>query len=324
MHSPMRIGIVGTGGIARAHAPAWRRDGIELHAFSVDGGEEFARQTGARLHRSLDDLLGAVDVVDICTPTPAHPEVVRAALAAGRDVICEKPLARTTAQAQELADLAAHAGRRLLPAHVVRWFAPYAAAQQAIADGRIGTPAVLRFERTGTLPRQPWFRDLEASGGIVMDQMIHDLDQALWIAGPAASVYGVESIAEGEASIRTAHVVLEHRSGAISHCRGLWGPDGTAFRYTFSLAGDRGRLEYDSAQGDGVAFDEVASSGGGDAGYIPSFSPGQDPYTAQLTDLLEAIRTGAEARVDAAAGVEVVRIAELALASIAEGRRIPC
>src|SRR5699024_8565447 len=145
---------------------------------------------------------------------PAHPEIVRAALDADKDVICEKPLALDPADARDLAAHAERTGRTLFPAHVVRFFPQYAAAERAIATGAVGRLAVLRFERTGSLPDRAWYADDELSGGIVMDQMIHDIDQALWLAGPVERVYAQQSIASSDTAVRTAHVVLTHRSGA--------------------------------------------------------------------------------------------------------------
>ncbi|MGO1567599.1 MAG: Gfo/Idh/MocA family protein, partial [Brachybacterium sp.] len=170
---PVRVGIVGTGGISRAHLPGWTELGAALHCYSLAGAEEFAAESGAIVHGTLEELLAAVEVVDVCAPTPAHPEIVRAALDAGKDVICEKPLALDPGEARDLVEHAERAGRSLFPAHVVRYFPQYAAAKRAIDTGAVGNLAVLRFERTGSLPDRAWYADEELSGGIVMDQMIH-------------------------------------------------------------------------------------------------------------------------------------------------------
>jgi len=325
-HAPaLRVGTVGTGGISRAHLPGWRELGAELHCFSEAGAEQYAAETGARVHATLEELLAAVDLVDVTAPTPAHPAIVRAALDAGKDVICEKPLALDPAEARDLVAHAERVGRRLFPAHVVRYFPQYAAAKQAVDTGAVGALAVLRFERTGSLPDRPWYADEQLSGGIVMDQMIHDIDQALWLAGPVGAVYAQQAIAGTDSAIRTAHVVLTHRSGALSHCRGFWGPAGTQFRYTFDLAGDGGRLQYDSAGDPGIVFDEVASArqAAGD-GFLPDVSTLRDPYAAELVEFAGALRTGAPARVDAADGALAVEIAHAALESLRTGRSIPC
>lgn len=324
MTPPLTVGVVGTGGISHAHAPAWPVLGAELHVFSTEGAEEYARRYGATVHESLPSLLAAVDLVDVTTPTLAHPDVVHAALDAGCDVLCEKPLARTVCEAQELVDHAARAGRLLFPAHVVRYFPEYAAARRAVRRGDLGELAVLRFERTGTSPDRPWFHDVAASGGILMDQMIHDLDQALWLAGPATSVYAAEH-AGADGRVRSAHAVLEHRDGAISHCRGFWGPPGTRFRTTFSLSGTGGRLDHDSALHPVLAWDEVARSAEAEGnGFLPEVAAEDSPYVAEILDAVRSRAAGRAPGVSPADGVAAVAVAEAALQSIAEGRRIPC
>lgn len=321
----LRVGIIGTGGISRAHAPGWIELGADLHCYSHSGGEAFAEQFGATVHGTREELLAAVDVVDVCTPTPAHAEIVHAALDAGCDVVCEKPLTLTTEDARAVIEHAERAGRHLFPAHVVRYFPQYAAAKQAVDNGAVGTPAVLRYERTGEAPGQDWYADDEASGGIIMDQMIHDLDQAIWIAGPVTSVYAQQSVGEGPDTVRTGHVVLTHAGGAISHCRGLWGPPGTAFRYTFDIAGDAGRLQYDSDGDPAVQLDAVAAARSqGEGGYLPDVSSMRSPYSKEIREFTAAITNGEPARVSAADGAYVVEVSRAALESLATGRSIPC
>ncbi|PWH07099.1 gfo/Idh/MocA family oxidoreductase [Brachybacterium endophyticum] len=323
---PLRVGVIGTGGISRAHAPGWLGTGAELHAFSLEGASAFAEEFGAILHDTLEELLEAVDAVDVCTPTPSHPALVHAALDAGKDVVCEKPLALTEQECQGMIERAREVGRHLFPAHVVRFFPQYAAARRALDSGDLGQLGVLRFERTGAMPTQPWFADESQSGGIVMDQMIHDIDQAVWHAGAVSSVYARQHATEGAGEIRTAHVVLTHVGGAISHCRGLWGPAGTQFRYTFSLAGDRGRLDYDSARNTGVSWDEVASAAqaSGD-GFLPDISGMPSPYALEIREFTDVLRGRAPAaRVAAEDGAYAVRVSRAAMESLATGRRIAC
>ncbi len=321
----LRVGIIGTGGISHQHAPGWIEQGVDLHYYSHSGAHAFAEQYGATVHEALDDLLAAVDVVDVCTPTPSHAGIVHQALDAGRHVVCEKPLTLTVEDSRAVVEHAERAGLHLLPAHVVRYFPQYAAAKQAVDAGAVGTPAVLRYERTGEAPGQDWYADDEASGGIIMDQMIHDLDQAIWIAGPVTSVYAQQSAGEGPHTVRTGHVVLTHEGGAISHCRGLWGPPGTAFRYTFDIAGDAGRLQYDSAGDPGVVLDVVASARREEqGGYLPDVSGIRSPYTEEILEFTAAITSGTPTRVSAADGAYAVEVSRAALESLRTGRSIPC
>ncbi|MEO7753549.1 MAG: Gfo/Idh/MocA family oxidoreductase, partial [Terracoccus sp.] len=88
----MTVGVVGAGGIAQPHLEAWRHLGAHLLLQSPERAEEMAQRYGAVVTRDLDELLARCDVVDICTPTRTHHDIVLRAAAAGRHVICEKPL----------------------------------------------------------------------------------------------------------------------------------------------------------------------------------------------------------------------------------------
>ncbi len=329
--SAPRVGIVGTGGISRSHARGWLALGAHLHVFSEHGAEEFAEQFSqvpsapvpVTVHPTFDSLLSAVDVVDVCTPTTSHPEYVHAALDAEKDVLCEKPLALHEDAVEAMVQHAHDAGRTLYPAHVVRFFPQYEALKRAVDSGRLGELAVLRFERSGSMPHQPWFANEAESGGIIMDQMIHDIDQALWLAGPATSVYAVQKHPDGNANVRAAHVVLTHRSGALSLCRGLWGPEGTVFHYSFDVAGSNGRLHYDSARNTGVDFDSVSQSGDSKS-YLPSVAGMKDPYGAEIADFWECVSVseGRSLRVNGADAVSAITVANAARESIRTGERI--
>lgn len=220
--------------------------------------------------------------------------------------------------------LAAAHGQLLMPAHVVRYFPQYASAHQAVEDGRLGTMAVLRFHRSGATPQQAWFSDSNASGGLILDQMIHDIDQAAWIAGPVDTVYASENRREttsGQA--QTAHVILTHRSGAVSHCRGHWGAEGTKFSFGFDIAGTLGTLSYDSRKNTGF---EMTKTGGAPiddtAGLLPEFGYSTNPYAEQARDFVRAAQTGSSPRISAEEGLYAVQLALAAIRSAKERRAI--
>ena len=171
--------------------------------------------------------------------------MARAAFAEGKAVICEKPLARTHDDALALAGAARAAGAPLYVAHVVRYFPAYAELRRAVESGRLGELAVLRFSRSSAYPAgAEWYGAEELSGGIILDQMIHDLDQARWLAGEVESVFAQATRRSQGDPVHAAHVLLRHASGAISSCAGVWGPHHLEFTTGFSVAGSRGRLEY--------------------------------------------------------------------------------
>ena len=160
-----RVGIVGAGLTGGMHAERWailrqtqdrllsdRRDRLELAGFftrTPERAQAAAIAFGGRAFPSLKALLAEVDVVDVCTPTPSHKDVVLASAAAGKDVICEKPMARHLRDAEEMIAACEAAGVRLFVAHVVRFFPEYVCAKEILNSGQLGRPGVIRTVRGG-------------------------------------------------------------------------------------------------------------------------------------------------------------------------------
>ena len=178
----MRVGIAGAGFMGRTHAAAWAETEariVGITAETPDQARDLADQCGARAYPTLEAMLADVEVLDVCTPTHLHEEMVLQAAEAGKHVICEKPLARTMDQCRAMIAACQKAGVKLLVAHVVRFFPEYSLAKAAVERGEIGRPGVLRLARGSFRPKKPignWFLDFEKSGGIMLDLMIHDFD----------------------------------------------------------------------------------------------------------------------------------------------------
>jgi len=182
------------------HAAAWAQTGAKLvGVYSLCGGPELAHRYSAKLFERYDELLEAVDVVDLCVPTDLHPAMTVQAAEAGKHVVCEKPLALTIAEGEAMIAACERAGVRLFIAMVVRFFPQYQSAQQLVVAGQLGALGVLRLRRAGYQPRKEvdnWFLDEARSGGMVVDMMIHDFDYARWLAGPVTRVYAQSARAD--------------------------------------------------------------------------------------------------------------------------------
>lgn len=319
---PPRIGLIGAGAIAAAHLDAWQALGAECVISSRTRPTALAERFGAEIAEDADALIDRVDIVGILAPTPTHLDLALRAIARGRHVVCEKPLALTSAEAQRMADAADAAGVRLLPAHVVRYFAAYRRIQQTVVDGGIGALQTLRLSRAGAGPTTAWFYDESAGGGLIRDLLIHDIDQALWLAGPVISVSARQdppSIDGRLSAPVTATVELTHANGVTSRIDGGWMGEGVPFRTTIEAVGTAGALAHDStAEAGGAAR---ASSVDTDPGYLPPQTE-DHPYRAQIADFAEAIRTGRPALVTPADGVAAVAVVDAAYASLAAGGAI--
>jgi predicted dehydrogenase len=318
--SALKVGLIGTGSVSRSHAPHWVTLGAEVSVFSLYGAEELAAEYGLTVMLTLNDLLDAVDVVDVCTPTATHAAVAMAAIAAGRHVLCEKPLGRTLEEAKQVAAAARGAGVQVYPAHVVRYFPEYATLHRAVEDGMIGRPAVLRFSRGGSGPTTDWFFDDAESGGIILDLTIHDLDQARWIAGEVIRIFAVQNPPTVDGRVPrnvAAHVTLVHENGAISHLHGAWGPPGMDFPTAFDVAGETATLRFDHRGARTVLENLVGSER--EPSYLPPTLAEESPYLTEIREVKAAFEGGPAPRVSLDDGVVAVALAEAARRSIQTG-----
>jgi predicted dehydrogenase len=326
----MKVGIVGTGFMGTTHAAGWAETPAEIVGFTAETQQEagaLAERYQARVYPDLDAMLPDVAVLDICSPTHLHHEMALKGAAAGKHIVCEKPLARTTRQAQEIVAACQRAGVQLLVAHVVRFFPEYALAHSAVIEAQIGQPAVIRLHRGSYRPKKPagnWFLDEDKSGGILMDLMIHDYDYAHWVAGEVESVSARRvTQLHPDASVDYGLVILGHHSGALSHISGAWAYPPPTFRTHLEIAGDRGLIEFDS---DGTAPIQnlILKTGSADAPDValPSSPVSESPYTTQIKEFYAALVDGKTARVSATDGVVAVQIAEAALQSARTGQPV--
>ncbi|HSL31181.1 MAG TPA: Gfo/Idh/MocA family oxidoreductase [Anaerolineales bacterium] len=326
----MKVGIVGVGFMGTTHAAGWSDTPARITGFTSETQQEtgaLAEQYGAKVYPTLETMLPDVDVVDICSPTHLHHEMTLKAAAAGKHVICEKPLARTTEQAQEMIRACRKAGVQLLVAHVVRFFPEYALAHAAVTGGQIGKPGVIRLHRGSYRPKKPagnWFLDEAKSGGILMDLMIHDYDYARWVAGEVEMV-SARRVTEHhpDAPVDYGLVILGHRSGALSHIAGAWAYPPPTFRTRLEIAGDRGLIEFDS-DGSAPIQNLILKTGGSESPDVglPSSPVSESPYTTQIKEFYRALADGESTRVAASDGLAAVQIAEAAIQSAQTGQPV--
>ncbi len=325
----MRVGIAGAGFMGTVHAAAWAETEATIAGFVAETSGEagrLAEQYQARVYPTFEAMVADVDVIDICTPTHLHYEMVLQAAAAGRQIICEKPLARTVAQGQAMIATCRQAGVKLLVAHVVRFFPEYALAKATVDAGQIGRPAVIRLARGSYRPKKPvgnWFLDFEKSGGIMLDLMIHDFDYARWVAGEVESVFA-RNVGQTwpAASVDYGMAILKHRSGALSHVAGAWAYPPPTFRTRLEIAGEAGLIEFDSAAAAPIELLlQKEAAGAPDVG-LPSSPVSESPYTTQLKEFYAALVHDRPVRVSAEDGLAAVQIALAAIESAGSGKAV--
>jgi predicted dehydrogenase len=173
---PVRVGVIGVGALGRHHARVYAQlPGVHLvgvHDTSPARAEEVASGHGTRAFAELRQLLNEVDAVSVAVPTVDHHRVGLLALEAGKDVLVEKPMAATLAEADELIQAASRRSLLLQVGHIER-FNPAV----AVLAAHITRPRFIEVHRLASF--SPRSLDID----VVLDLMIHDLDIVLWLDG---------------------------------------------------------------------------------------------------------------------------------------------
>jgi predicted dehydrogenase len=132
-----------------------------------------------------------LDYVDIALPTYLHAGAAIAAMKAGCHVLCEKPMARTVGECEEMIAVSRSAGRKLMIAQCLRFWPAYEFLKDCVDSGRFGPAVSAYFFRGGGTPRwswQNWLLDRDRSGGCLLDQHVHDVDMIHWLFGTPDAV----------------------------------------------------------------------------------------------------------------------------------------
>ena len=208
----LNVGLIGAGFMGKAHSLAyaalpmffWPAPAIPRRKMIADMTEELAKEAALRFgyenytgdwHKLVNDP--SIDVVDVATPNVSHPEMAIAAAKAGKHVICEKPLARTAAEAKEMYEAVKKAGVIHMVAFNYRRTPAVPMAKKLIEEGAIGD--ILNFRGTylqswSADPDSPlsWrFQKDVAGSGTLGDIGAHVIDIARWLVG---EITGVNSI----------------------------------------------------------------------------------------------------------------------------------
>ncbi len=288
---PLRIGMVGYAFMGAAHSQGWRTVGrvfdlpLRPEMAVICGRDADAVRAAADRHgwaeaetdwRALverDDI----DLVDICTPGDSHAEIALAALAAGKHVLCEKPLANTVAEAEAMARAAQEArdrGQAAMVGFNYRRVPATALARRMVEEGRIGT---LRHVRVAYLqdwlvdPQFPltWrLRREQAGSGSLGDLGAHIVDLAQYLAGerlagvsaltetfvkerplptaPSSGLAAVSAAGTGPVTVDDAAVFTgRFASGALASFEATRYATGRKNALRIELNGERGSLAFD-------------------------------------------------------------------------------
>lgn len=187
----MNIGLVGVGGMGSVHYANYKEiEGCQVAA--VCGGSKRAKETaekwGLPCYPSIREMVENcdIDIVDICTPTYLHHDMVMESLDCGKDTICEKPIALSLKDAKEMLDKAEQKDCMLYIAQVLQFTKEVEILRRTVESGVYGKPLDACFERLSACPRwaqDGWLFDVNKSGLLPYDLHIHDLDVIVSVFG---------------------------------------------------------------------------------------------------------------------------------------------
>lgn len=220
----MKVGIVGIKGrVAKRHLQAWQELGIEPTGFDI--GDEY----------NLQDY----DLIDICAPIFLHVRFIKEAVKAGIPVICEKPLARTLAEAQEIIGL----DHKIGIIHQFRFNPKMIKLKKEIESGKYGeirlvTSNYYRYRSEDYYGSWEGNKDL-AGGGAVLNVTIHYLDLMQWIFGEPLEIYGFSNTSKDIEVEDSAVAIMRFSNNVIgsyvvtTHCQ-------PQKHYEFTVVGTKG------------------------------------------------------------------------------------
>jgi len=365
----LRIGLVGCGLMGRAHSNAYKRVGdffpeLEYRpvlkvvcARNKERVQAFADQWGYQSFETDWSALiadGDIDAIDICVPNNMHAEIAIAAAEAGKMVLCEKPLARSVAEAQPMVDAVEKAGVENTVWYNYRRVPAVTLAKQLVDSGKLGKIFHYRanFLQDWTInPELPqggeglWRLDNDVAGsGVTGDLLAHCIDTAMWLNG---GIKDVSAVTETFVKERVHQLTGEMQKvgiddACIFHCHfnngslGLFESTryarGHKAHYTFEINGehaslgwnlhDMTRLEYfdhgDESIVRGWRSIHVSDDDQPymDKWWIPGTSIGYEhTFIHQIADFLKSLETGEPCAPTFSEALETQKVCEAVLSS---------
>lgn len=328
-YPPVRVGVIGFGQWGPNHVRNFNMiDGAEV--VRVGDASEARLKAARKLFRGVQfttsaaDITGATDIdaVVIATPTGTHHALVKAALEAGKDVLCEKPLARTSAECRELMDLAAKRGRILMVGHVFLYNSGVLHLKVDLDRGELGRVYYMDAVRTNLGP-------VRSDVGAIFDLASHDISIFNFLLGASP----LEVSATGNCVLQknvedVGFLTLQYPGNVVCHAHTSWLNPRKVRQLT--IVGDQKMAVWDDMNNlepiryydKGVTADHYASFGE----FHMILRDGQitipkvklsEPLMKQDSEFVECVRHRRQPDSDARMGLAVVLAMEAALASLA-------
>ena len=304
----IKAGIIGMGGMGHMHFGVYDkiseasvvavadidedklRPGDSTEEINIGGGDASLDPDRQQLYTDPDELIAddEVELVDVCLPTYLHAEMVVKALNAGKNVLCEKPMAMNFQECQRMLEAADRSDGMLMIAHCIRFWPEYAYLKETVDSGRLGKVCSAEFWRGGPAPTwswEGWLEDSCRSGGAILDLHIHDADfiQYLFGSPPAVCSSGAVGHTGGIDMINTLYLYDAPMTVHSGSSQGL--PESVGFEMKYAVAFEKGVVTFSSK--DSPTLSEYS-----DAGTSHPEVKDSDGYTEEIRYFASCIEKG--------------------------------
>ncbi len=338
----VNIGIIGSGFVADIHAHALRMvpeaNLVAVASPTPGKARKFAEKRG--IPKSFEDYrdllaLKEIDLVTLCLPNDLHCQVTLDAARAGKHIVCEKPLCRTLEEADRMIAACKDAKVLLMYAEELCFAPKYVRAKQVVDEGAIGRAFLVKQSEEHFGPHEPWFWDVNRSGGgVLLDMGCHSIEYARWIFGKPAvkGVYaslGTYVHADKTAGEDHSLCIVEYEGARTGLAENSWAKQGGVDDQC-EIYGSGGFTRADLLRGSSLltysesGYTYAVEKAGTTAGY--TFTMFEEVWNygfpQEMAHFCRCVR-GEEKPVETGEdGREVLRIIYAAYASAGAGRRI--
>ena len=328
----VRIGVIGAGRAGMIHANAFHAAVDDAVLVGVSDPNPEARADASRAlgvpayadHREL--LEAGLEGVVVVSPTKFHHDIVVEASTAGKHVLCEKPMAMTVAECEDMIAAAESTSTKLQIGFMRRFDAGFQRAKQLVDEGRIGDVVMVKSLTRGPSTPQPWMYDIAASSGPLAEVSSHDIDALRWLSGSEVqSLYAIagnfrsdDARADWPRFYDTVLVSATMQNGSIGL---IDGAQGVQYGYDsrVEILGTHGRLDVGSLEANRVVVHE--HDGVSRRDIVPSWrNLYSDAYVREAASFVRAILKDTEPLVTGRDGLAAVAIVNAGNESITSGQ----
>lgn len=262
----LNIGLIGFGFMGRMHFDNYERLMAEGHPIALkaicdvaieqlkngkaDGNMATSKEiydlSAYSLYDSIEKMLEneELDMIDITLPTYLHADLTCSLLEKGYHVLCEKPIARNSADAKRMAETASRTGKKLQIGQCLRFWPAYQYLKACVEDKRYGEVTAGYFNRGSGAPKG-WFLKGELSGGCMLDMHIHDTDMVHWLFGVPEKVSTIGRNILPGSGYDTVSSHYAFRDGKVINAQADWTLEGDfGFEMGFRVNFEKGNLVF--------------------------------------------------------------------------------